>query len=406
MIFALLMFACRPAKDPDRSSANQPKNGSFAYDLQFLEKVDNPILLQNENGRAQLIVSPKFQGKVFTSTAQGLNGKSFGWINYDLLEKDTIVDHINAHGGENRLWIGPEGGQYSIFFRPGVDMTFENWYTPAPIDTEPWDLLSSTSNEVVMAKDMTLSNYSGTAFQLKVFREVRILPKEDVEDILGIKLEDKVDYVGYRTINTLKNSGLNEWTCESGTLCIWMLDMLVPGDAVTIVIPFQEGSEAELGPIATTNYFGEIPGDRIRFTDDVLFFRADGKHRSKLGIGPRRAKPVLGSYDEENQVLTIAYYSLTEGKKYYVNQLWEFQEEPFSGDVVNAYNDGPLEDGSQMGPFFEIESSSPAAFLKPGEEIIHHHSVFHFVGGEEQLDTIARTVLGVGMEDIKSAFRR
>jgi hypothetical protein len=27
---------------------------------------------------------------------------------------------MNAVGGEDRIWLGPEGGQLSIFFAPGV----------------------------------------------------------------------------------------------------------------------------------------------------------------------------------------------------------------------------------------------------------------------------------------------
>ena len=50
---------------------------------------------------------------------------------------------------------------------------------------------------------------------------------------------------------------------------------------------------------------------------------------------------------------------------------------PYSGDALNSYNDGPLEDGSQMGPFYELETSSPAAALKPGESITHSQITIH-----------------------------
>ena len=66
-----------------------------------------------------------------------------------------------------------------------------------------------------------------------------------------------------------------------------------------------------------------------------------------------------------------------------------------SGDAVNAYNDGPLANGTQMGPFYELESVSPAAFLKPGQSLAAHHSVFHFTGPEASLDKICRQLLGV-----------
>jgi hypothetical protein len=36
--------------------------------------------------------------------------------------------------------LGPEGGQFSIFFRQGVPFEFENWQTPAPIDWGSWEV--------------------------------------------------------------------------------------------------------------------------------------------------------------------------------------------------------------------------------------------------------------------------
>ena len=89
----------------------------------------------------------------------------------------------------------------------------------------------------------------------------------------------------------------------------------------------------------------------------------------------------------------------------YVNSLWQLQDDPFAGDAVNAYNDGPLENGSQLGPFYELESVSPAAFLRPGETLRHAHSVVHLTGDENQLDSICKQVLGISIGEIKSAFK-
>ena len=46
------------------------KKGSFGYDLSFLQQYDSVVVLQD--GDAQIIVSPRYQAKVFTSTADGL----------------------------------------------------------------------------------------------------------------------------------------------------------------------------------------------------------------------------------------------------------------------------------------------------------------------------------------------
>ena len=103
-------------KQQDESKAETSyKEGSFGYDLNFLKQYDSVVVLQAEGENAKVIVSPKYQAKVFTSTAAGDEGISFGWVNYKAFT-GTPDGHMNAYGGENRLWLGPEGGKFSLFF--------------------------------------------------------------------------------------------------------------------------------------------------------------------------------------------------------------------------------------------------------------------------------------------------
>ena len=51
-----------------------------------------------------------------------------------------LAKHIHVFGGEERLWFGPEGGPFALFFPPKVEQTFANWKTPAAIDTEPFEV--------------------------------------------------------------------------------------------------------------------------------------------------------------------------------------------------------------------------------------------------------------------------
>jgi hypothetical protein len=103
-------------------------------------------------------------------------------------------------------------------------------------------------------------------------------------------------------------------------------------------------------------------------------------------------------------VLTVTLFDL-DSKATFLNQEWRTDKDPFSGDAVNAYNDGKLANGTQMGPFYEIESVSPAAFLKPGEKLSHRHSVFHFTGDKAELNQIALKTLGISLDDIQAAFK-
>ncbi len=81
--------------------------------------------------------------------------------------------------------------------------------------------------------------------------------------------------------------------------------------------------------------------------DDVIYFAADGEYRSKIGINPQRSKAVLGSYDADNQVLTIVQFSQPAGVTDYVNSLWKLQDNPYGGDAANSYNDGPPSPGAK-----------------------------------------------------------
>jgi hypothetical protein len=211
--------------------------------------------------------------------------------------------------------------------------------------------------------------------------------------------------VAYQSDNKITNTGTKEWTKDTGLLSIWILGMFNPSPSTTIIIPFKSGPEEALGPVVNDAYFGKVPADRLVVKDGLLFFSGDGQYRSKIGISPKRAKPFLGGYDAANQVLTIAHLTIPEGATDYVNSMWQIQDNPFGGDAVNSYNDGPPAPGAKpLGPFYELESSSPAAALKPGETFDHIHTTIHFQGDEKALDKIARQVFGVGLAEIKGAF--
>ncbi|MES2329940.1 MAG: DUF6786 family protein [Bacteroidota bacterium] len=385
-IFCMTLFSCSLME-------NKHNKGSFAYDLDFLCGKDSVIILTS--GESKIIVSPKYQGKVFTSTSDGEN--SFGWIHYSAFE-GPLDPHMNAYGGENRLWLGPEGGKFSLFFAQDSKMEFQNWKTPSAFDSEPWEVKTKTANMVSMKKDMQLVNYAGTKLSLSVARNISILERSEIDALLNIKMESDIKAVGYETANTLTNTGNFAWNDTTGMPCLWLLDMLKPSDHTTVVIPHRANAKP-----ATTDYFGEIAGDRIAYQNNVLFFKADGKSRGKLGIHPGAAENVAGSYDTEKKILTITMFDISNGS--YLNQEWNTTKDPLTGDAVNAYNDGPLADGKQMGPFYEIESVSPAAFLQPRESLTHNHSVFHFTGSEESLNMITMKVLGVSIDQIKTALK-
>ena len=399
---ALFGFAaCNNSQSTDQNSNAMAdyEEGSFGHDEQFLRKYDTGLVVLTLND-SKVIVSPMYQGKVFTSSAQGDTGMSFGWVNYKAFD-EPINAHMNAYGGEDRFWLGPEGGPFSLYFKKGDSMVYDNWHTPPAIDTDAWQKTQSSDNKVGMTKEAQLVNYAGTPLKMRLDREVEILDPAGIASLLGATVPEDLSLVGFKTVNSITNTGTNAWTEETGAPCVWSLDMLMPSVGCVIIIPYNEQGS---GKIATTDYFGEVPAERIQIEKGRVLFRADGKSRGKIGIVPQRVKDIAGSYDAVNNVLTIAKFDVRPDQKY-LNQEWTTTKDPYSGDAMNAYNDGPLEDGSQMGPFYEIESVSVPAFLKPGEKLSHTHSLFHFTGDKAGLDRLAESLLGVSLAEVENAFQ-
>ncbi len=367
---------------------------NYKTDKEFLEKYLKVVELQE--GDARVLLAPGLQGRVMTSTGSGEAGPSFGWLNYDLISSGKTLPHCNNWGGEDRYWLGPEGGQFSIFFPQGTDFGFADWQTPAVIDTDGWEVTGADRRSASFSKRFSLKNTSGHDLDVQTDRTVMVLPSAEIGERLGVKIPAGVTPVGFVSENRLKNAGTQPWNRERGMLSVWILGQFVPSDKNTIIIPFRKAA----GEAINDSYFGKIDADRLRTVDDVLLFTGDGRKRGKIGTPPAMTLPLVGAYDAENKVLTVVTFNFDPKNTTYVNSMWEQQAEPFRGDVVNSYNDGPLEDGSIMGPFYEIETSSPAAELAPGESLTHSHATFHFTGPEEALDGLCENLFGLKIAEL------
>ncbi len=374
------------------------QKGSFGYDLAFLKK-HHANAVQLKNGDASIIVLPNYQGRVMTSTAEGDKGFSFGWINHDLIASGQPTPHFNAFGGEERFWLGPEGGQFSIYFKPGTAFTFDNWYVPPSLDTEGFDVVSSSNTEALFNKKIHLLNYAGTKFDLEVNRKIKLLSTQNITQTLGVQIGASIKTVGFETENNVKNIGKAAWTKNTGLLSIWVLSMLQANDHTSVFVPFKKGDAATLGKIVTDDYFGKLDTSRLKIKDGYLLFKADAQQRSKIGVSPLRALPMAASYDAQNKVLTIVQFTMPNNNIDYVNSLWQIQDDPFKGDALNAYTDGPV-NGKQMGKFYELEGSSPAMALLPGSSQTHIQKTIHLKGAEADLNAVTQKLFGVKINQL------
>jgi len=376
---------------------------SFGAVVELVNRHSKAIVLSNVRSGASIAVWPAMQGRILTSSVEGPEGRGFGWVNHELIASREVLQHVNSVGGEDRIWLGPEGGQFSIFFAPGVPFDLDHWYTPPSLDIEAFETVKESKTSVTFRKAFRLANYSGAKFYVQINRAVRLLSKKQIWSSLGVVGDAGVKVVGFESENTLTNLATEGWSKDTGLLSLWVLGQFQSNSQTTIILPIRSGPIAQLGAPVTTNYFGVVPEERIDIREDVVLFKADARHRSKLGLSIQRAKGILGSYDTQNHVLTIVQYSQPAEFAEYVNSSWQIQEEPYNGDVANCYNDGPASpDGEQLGQFYELESSSPAKVLNPREAVSHIQRTIHMVGNEPQLDAVCRATLGIPIEEVRA----
>jgi hypothetical protein len=386
---------------------------TFAEDAAFLRQHRETIVLSAPSGKGKIAVVPGFQARVMTSSARGDSGRSFGFLKDDLIASAATLPHINPYGGEDRFWLGPEGGQFSIFFAPGVpEQTLKHWQTPPPIDTEAYTLTHKSDHAASFTHQARFVNSSGTAFDVKIDRSIAVLDPSEALRELGINPAG-LDAVAFESRNTITNTGPVAWTERTGLLSIWILGMFKPSPSTVVAVPINAREGQDLSKLVNDSYFGKVPADRLRVVPRgsptvgqarplALLFKGDGQYRSKIGVAPAAALPIAGSFDPDRDVLTLATFTIPKDAGKYVNSMWEMkQADPFAGDVVNSYNDGSSEPGGKpFGPFYELESSSPALALAPGASATHAHRTIHLEGPRAALDAAARAALGLSLDEM------
>jgi hypothetical protein len=402
-LLTILLGACAGTSPATMTPANPPPSSapSIDDDLAFLQ-AHAPVEVLEGPGGGRVVVSARWQGRVMTSAVEP-HGASLGFVHRAFIEAGKTGTQFDNYGGEDRFWLGPEGGQFGLYFAPGAPFAIDSWQVPHEMQEGAWDVTARDASHVTFARRMHVVNWSGNALDVAVERTVRVLGADDVRVRFGIAPPEGTKWVAFESDNRITNSGSVAWTRDKGLPSIWILGMYSPAADAHVVVPFDPAGG---GPVVNDAYFGKVPADRLAVHGDEgwLSLRADGHYRSKIGLGPARAREVAGSYSASARLLTLVHYakpaSAPDG---YVNSLWTKQPDPYGGDVVNAYNDGPTEPGKpSLGGFYELETSSPAAALAPGQSSEHVHTTLHVIGDTGALDALARRVLGVPLARLAS----
>lgn len=397
----LLMF------DHAASAGPLPK---YADDVALLRKHTDVIELHSADEPGVVAVCPKWQGRVMTSTFGVDYGPSLGWVNRPFIEAGKPDKVFNNYGGAERFWLSPEAGQFALFFEQGKPQELKNWYTPVEMNETAFSAERGNDATVMLKAGMRLTNYAGSKLDLEIKREIQYAGRERFKRCFGEAALDLLrdgggQLVGFTSHNTVTNRG-TALTKAGGLISIWTLGQFQPGPENVIVVPHRTGPASQLGEVVTTRYFGEIPPERLRPLGNALLFRGDGQYRSKIGVSSLRTKSLAAAMNFESEVLTVVSFDGPRDPHadVYLNNLWDLpQKEPYKGDAVNSYNDGPTSPGeASLGGFFELETLSAARELKTGEGLQHVNTTFHIKANFAVLDQLAKEILGVSLDQMRA----
>ncbi|TNJ46578.1 hypothetical protein KFZ70_14195 [Tamlana fucoidanivorans] len=349
------------------------------------------IELVSSDGIGRIAVAPKIQGKILFSTTQGLQGSPNGWINKTCFQGDTI--NMAAVGGEDRIWVGPLGGQYSFYYQQIKPLHEDHWKVPKSLSVEPYILIEHDDKKVVMQKKFQLTNFMGTKFNFTINRQIKLLEKDDIETNLNITLPKDLKHVAYESRHVLTNKDTIPWQKNTGLISLWSAGMFQGHDKNTVIIPLE--NKGALNNMY--KYMGQLNHDRLRVTNHVVLFKADGKYRSKIGIPNLYAPSVYGCYSKSKNQLTIVQFKKTQDTLF-SNSHATVQNNPYRGEVIPIYNNGPMDLSiAESNGFFELESTSSFKALLPSESLNHYHRIYHFSGNESVLNRLSTDLLGISL---------
>lgn len=364
---------------------------TFKEDIEVLQPVEDLTILKHKD--AMIAVSGAYQGRVFTSTSKGMQGRSYGYFNKAVISEGNSSSNLAKIGGESRMWFGPQFGKFSVFFEPDVPQTDDFIAISSDLNSVLFEMIEKDDTSITYGSDLTIRNSSAYKFKLNAKRKICLKTSNQIAEELQITLNEKVDAVAFSAETWIQNVGNEQWTKENGLLSIWDLSCKNTTPNTVVAIPTRNNLDS------VVNYFTSLESDRISIKNNTVFYKTDAAYMNKIGVLPEHCLPVFGSYSPETNVLTIATYHF-EDEKLYANSIPD-NTTPFKGTVIDIFNGEVNKELDRNWPFFEMETSSAMKELQPQEEMYHKQSIYHFEGAKNYLNEISTKVLGVNIDDFK-----
>jgi hypothetical protein len=374
------------AANAQAAAPNSAASATFADDVKFLGEKADVVVLQAA-GAGPIAVSPKLTGRVMTSAfASGEPG--FGLVVRETISQPPVARGFNNYGGEDRLWLAPEGGPYGLYFDPGAKQELANWFVPLAMDGGPRTVAAKDATSITFRDRLQMTNVKKVKFDLSIERKVEALARSEIEKLLGAPLGEKIQFVAVRTSNTVKNESATPLP-DDALIAPWILGQMKPSAQNEVLLPFKGGVD-----VIKKDYFGVVPADRLSVAlvagsdGGVARFKADAQLRSKIGVSQAGALGWLGAWDKTRGVLTLVNHTVPASGAIVPDCNWvDPNPKAKSGDVATSYNHG------QDPRFFELESIGSAMPTKPGGSVTHVHTTIHLSGDPAALAKLAKALL-------------
>jgi hypothetical protein len=342
---------------------------SYAYIVSYHNAVSyilskTPVVELYNLWGGRVAVCPQWNGRVMTSTCDGLDGTSFGFINVRKINANIEDSPFSYYGGEDQFTFSPTTGGYAV--------------------------TSTNNSEVSLRRTFQTADAAGKLGQFELQRTVSLLDRDGIALVFGEAVDTAlnrtdVSAVGFYTANVVQS--------ETKALVSGRLRGMFNATPHTVaVIPYLPNDPYDEESSLATNFFGGAPNGRIRHLLQTLLIRADGAGRCQISTLRSWTASVWGMIEFQTGSLT----------------LWSYELPMFSDeDSVRFYNHGATHPGEQSFPrFYEADILASPQELYPDESLKYSQYTLHLSADNTTLAHLVKNLFGAGYEQIYDKMLR
>lgn len=332
---------------------------SYHDALNYLVKKTSIVELYDQLG-GRVAVCPEWNGRVLTSTCDGLDGNSFGYVNVQAIDAEDFENF----GGEDLWTISP------------IDLSFT--------------VESIKENKTVLQRTLRMADANGKSVEFHLSRSISLLSRPKIGTAFGdavadsLKQED-VSVVAFRSENTIQSQ-------EKVSVASRQRSMSNACPHTFIVVPTPPENFMPKPLPIDIDYLGGSPHGRIRHISGALLIRADGHGRCQATIPFSAVPPVFGAVELRSGTLTLWTFDVPE----------KSEEE----DVIRIYNHGqPRTGGSDWSTYYEINNFSVVRELLPGNALSYCQCTLHLNAGNDILGGLVGQIFDVSLDNFPKDVR-